>query len=194
MISLTAEIGSPSFSNTIIGNLVGRKCIWLCKLTVSYYKCCLTEFLWHGFKTSDKIIKQKIFALVLTEMIFIVLFQHILLNGNLYFNVPLKVHRSITSAIDRLDAQIFNKSIKILYMYMFRAISRSSSGGQIELIQHLVSSHSVSDCPVHRLRELSTCAPDGHLLTVTIPDAVLIWFDLLMMSEILLETCTCRGL
>ena len=27
---------------------------------------------------------------------------------------------------------------------------------------------------------------------VTIPDAVLIQFDLLMMSKILLETCTCR--
>jgi len=37
-------------------------------------------------------------------------------------------------------------------------------------------------------------APGGHLLIVTIPDAVLIQFDLLMMSKILLETCTCRGL
>jgi len=35
----------------------------------------------------------------------------------------------------------------------------------------------------------STCAPDGHLLTVTIPDAVLIQFYLLRMSKILLETC-----
>jgi len=38
------------------------------------------------------------------------------------------------------------------------------------------------------------CAPDGHLLRVTIPDAVLIQFDLLRMSKILLETCTCRGM
>jgi len=29
---------------------------------------------------------------------------------------------------------------------------------------------------------------------VTIPDAVLIQFDLLRMSKILLETCTCRRL
>jgi len=35
-------------------------------------------------------------------------------------------------------------------------------------------------------------APDGHLQTVTIPDAVLIKFDLLMMSTKFLETC--RGL
>ena len=35
-------------------------------------------------------------------------------------------------------------------------------------------------------------APDGHLQGVTIPDAVLIQFDLVMMSTTLLETC--RGL
>jgi len=44
----------------------------------------------------------------------------------------------------------FNKFITITYMYMFRAISCSTSGGQIVLIQHLVSSVSVSDRPVHR--------------------------------------------
>jgi len=32
------------------------------------------------------------------------------------------------------------------------------------------------------------------LLTVTIPDVVLIQFDLLRMGKILLETRTCRGL
>ena len=35
---------------------------------------------------------------------------------------------------------------------MFRAIPRSSSGGQIVLLQHLVSSLSVSSYSVHRLR------------------------------------------
>jgi len=39
----------------------------------------------------------------------------------------------------------------------------------------------------------STCAPDDHLLRVTIPDAVLIQFDLLRMSK-MLEICTCGGL
>jgi hypothetical protein len=34
-------------------------------------------------------------------------------------------------------------------MYMFQAIPFSSSGGQIVLIQHLVSSLSVNDLPVH---------------------------------------------
>jgi len=56
------------------------------------------------------------------------------------------------------------------------------------LIQHLVSSLSVSDRPVHM------CAPDVHLMRLTIPDAVLIEFDLLKMRNILLETCTFRGL
>jgi hypothetical protein len=41
---------------------------------------------------------------------------------------------------DQLDAQIFNTFITILYMYMFRTIFCSSSGGQIVLIKHLVPS------------------------------------------------------
>ena len=35
---------------------------------------------------------------------------------------------------------------------------------------------------------------NSPVFRVTIPDAVLIQFDLLRMSKILLETCTCRGL
>jgi hypothetical protein len=58
-----------------------------------------------------------------------------------------------TLANDQLDVQIFNTFITILYMYMFRAISCSSSGGQIVLTQHLVSSLSVSDRSAHRLRK-----------------------------------------
>jgi hypothetical protein len=49
---------------------------------------------------------------------------------------------------------------------MFRAISCLSSGGQIVLIQHLVSSLSVSDRPVHWLRKnffLNQCT--GRSLT-----------------------------
>jgi len=107
---------------------------------------------------------------------------------SIYFDVSQTVHLTITLADDQLDAQIFNTFITILYMYMFRAISCSSSGGEIVLIQHPISSLSVSDLSVHR------CAPNGHLLTVTLPDAVLIQFDLLRMSKIFLETCTCRRL
>jgi hypothetical protein len=56
------------------------------------------------------------------------------------FYVSLTVILSITLANDQIDAQIFNAFITILYIYMFRAISCSSSGGQIVLIQQLVSS------------------------------------------------------
>jgi len=69
-----------------------------------------------------------------------------------------------------LTHKLFSKFITTLYsyMHMFRAISCSSSGGQIVLIQRLVSSLSVSDGPVHSLRRncssFSNCAPDGHLL------------------------------
>ena len=48
-------------------------------------------------------------------------------------------------------------------------------------MQHLVSSLSVSGRPVHRLRD-NWCAPDGHLLKVTIPEAASIQSNLLMMS------------
>jgi len=57
---------------------------------------------------------------------------------------------------------------------MFRALLCPSSGGQIVLVQHLVSSLSLDDCSVHRLREdespLVTCVLNGHLKRVTIPD------------------------
>jgi len=59
---------------------------------------------------------------------------------------------------------------------MFRAVLCSSSGGQTVLLQHLVSSLSVN----------------GRLQRVTIPDVVIIQFDFLKMSIVLLETC--RGL
>jgi hypothetical protein len=72
---------------------------------------------------------------------------------------------------------------------MFQAILWSSSGGQIALLEHLVSSLSVSGRTVHRLRALSTGALHGRLQRVTIPDAVTIQFDLLRMSIVLLETC-----
>ena len=66
---------------------------------------------------------------------------------------------------------------------MFRAVLCSSSGGQIVLLQHLVSSLSVND------RQLSTGILYGRLQRVTIPDAVIIQFVLLKMSKVLLETC-----
>jgi len=53
--------------------------------------------------------------------------------------------------------KFFNTFITIFYMY--RAIFCSPSGGQIVLKQHLVSSLSGSDCPVHR------CTPVHRMVT-----------------------------
>jgi len=82
----------------------------------------------------------------------------------------------------------------ITFLYMFRALLCSSSGGKFLLVQHLVLSLSVVDCSVYRLIEdsspLLTCILNSHLKKVTIPDAVLIQFVLLRMSIIVLKTCT----
>ena len=61
---------------------------------------------------------------------------------------------------------------------MLRALPCSSSGGLIVSMQHLVSSLSAGDCPVHRLRKkcssFLTGAQDSHLQRVTIPEAAYI--------------------
>ena len=87
----------------------------------------------------------------------------------------------------------YNNIYYIIILDMFRAIPCSSSGGQIVLLQHLVSSLSISSYTVHQLRAdcspLSTGALNSFLWRVTIPDVVTIQFDLLKMSMVLLETC-----
>ena len=45
----------------------------------------------------------------------------------------------------------------IIYLYMFRALLCSSSGGQNCVIQHLVSSHPVGGRTVHRCRPPTEC-------------------------------------
>ena len=66
-------------------------------------------------------------------------------------------------------------------------------GRKIVLVQHLVSSLSLGDCSVHRLREdsslLVACVLNGDQTRVTAPDAVLMQFVLLKISIIALETC-----
>ena len=120
--------------------------------------------------------------------------------SSLSWNVTISLVRGIRCVSldnDQLDAQISSTFITILYMYVFRAISRSSSGGQIVLIQHLVSSlcQWPSGAQVERDWEfsLNLSQPVHRRVTdrVTIPDAILTQFDLMRMSKILLETCTC---
>ena len=63
------------------------------------------------------------------------------------FDVSLTVNLSITLATDQLDAQIFNTFITVLYMYMFRATSCSSSGGQIVLTLRRLMSYIYMEHP-----------------------------------------------
>ena len=56
--------------------------------------------------------------------------------------------------------------------------SKWPSGAQVERELKWPSGAQIE----RELSSLSTCAPDGHLLRVTIPDAVSIQFNLLMMS------------
>jgi len=78
----------------------------------------------------------------------------------------------------QFDAQILYFNTFTIFLYMFRALLCSHSGGKIVLVQYLVSSLSLGDCSAHRLREdeslLVTCVLNSHLKTVTIPDTVLI--------------------
>jgi hypothetical protein len=78
-------------------------------------------------------------------------------------------------------------------LYMFRVSQCSSSGDRIVLIHHLVLLVYVSDCLVCRsggkCSSLLTGIPSSHLHRLIIPDDVLIKFDLLMMSTVILETC-----
>jgi len=72
---------------------------------------------------------------------------------------------------------------------MFRAVICSSSGGQIVLLQIIINGRTVgwSGRTVGWSGLLY-----GPLQRVTISDAVIIQFDLLKISVVLLETC--RGL
>ena len=96
----------------------------------------------------------------------------------------------------------FLYSYNVTILYMFRAVLCSSSGGQIlyTCIEHMVSSVSMSGRGGHTVQRLRDSSLSNFVLydhhvhsqRVTIPYAVYIQFDLLMMSIILLETC--RGL
>jgi hypothetical protein len=86
-------------------------------------------------------------------------------NSEYIFYNPLHVHVSSNNLLILRRSNCTNTSSGIV------TLSKWPSGAPVE-------------------RELSQ--PEHR--TVTMPDAVLIQFDLLRMSKILLETCTCRGL
>ena len=95
------------------------------------------------------------------------------------FNVLLSVHLSITLVNDQLDAQL-------LYFIILYYSPLHVSSNVVLIIRRSNYANTASGI-------VTLCKwPYGHLQRVTIPDAVLAQFDLLMMSTTLLETC--RGL
>ena len=75
----------------------------------------------------------------------------------------------------------YSKFIK--WLYMFRALRADHQ--EVKILLYSIWYHHTYRWPSgaqveRRLKE--TCAPDGHLQCVTIPDAVKYNFDLLMMS------------
>ena len=70
-------------------------------------------------------------------------------------------------------------------LYVFQASQCSWSGDWIVLIHHLV--RLVCDWLV--CRSLRTGIPSSHVHRLILPDDVLIQFDLLMMSTVMLEIC-----
>ena len=85
-----------------------------------------------------------------------------------FIDVLLTVHFSIfISVINQLDTQNFGFTINLFHASTCFEHMYPSSGGQNCITQPLVSSNSVSGRLVHRLREDSTRAPDGHLYSYT---------------------------
>ena len=70
-----------------------------------------------------------------------------------WFTVHL--NRMIVYFYYQLDAQILYFNTFVIFLYMFRALLRSSSGEQIVLVQYLVPSLTLGNRSVHRLRESS---------------------------------------
>ena len=66
--------------------------------------------------------------------------------------LKLKKNNSGRQSVKMHKFLFYNKFI--IFLYMFRALVCSSSGGQNSIIQHLVSSLSVGGRPVHRLGQI----------------------------------------
>jgi hypothetical protein len=94
------------------------------------------------------------------------------------FVVQLKKHVTLVNfQLDEQNSYLFIYSTFIKIIYMFRALSCSSSGDYVVIVymQPLVSSLSVGDCPVHRLRKnsfLTGTNPHHCSLSVTTPKSV----------------------
>jgi hypothetical protein len=98
------------------------------------------------------------------------------------------------------DNYLFLLIIILIYFFIYlfihfislyvSSIKCSSLGDRIVLIHHLVWLIYVSECLVCRSGgSFLTGIPSSHLHRLIITDDILIQFDLLMMSTVMLETC-----
>ena len=88
------------------------------------------------------------------------------------------VSRYLTNSVHKI--LFYNKFI--LFLYMFRALCAHHQAVKIVLYS-IWYRHTCRWPSGARVESpLATCAPDGHLQSVTIPDAVYYNFDVLMMS------------
>ena len=114
----------------------------------------------------------------------------------LFFYILLTVHLSIILDNDQLNTKLLYFTIRLLwsstcfehYVLIIMRLNCIDAASGIVTLSKWPSGVQFE----RELSSLSTCAPDGHLLRVTIPDAASIQFNLLIMSILLLETC--RGL
>jgi len=106
-----------------------------------------------------------------------------------FFYVLLTVRLSSNLVNVQLVAQLF-------YFIIFDYSSPHVSSNVVLIIGSSNCTNTASGIVTHYKwpsgLQVETCIPDGHLQTVSISNAVLVKFDLLMMSTTLFETC--RGL
>jgi hypothetical protein len=107
-----------------------------------------------------------------------------------FFYVSLTVHLGITFVKTNLTHSI----LVLQYVYYIYYIPLHVSNSNMLIIRRLNcinrASGVVTLCRWPFGTQVATCVPKVHLQTVTIPDALLIQFNLLMISMLLLEACS----
>jgi len=114
-------------------------------------------------------------------------------NGSVQLYTPQISHglcwdRTGHSAIRNLQLTAL-ATARITYKYSVRTAQRTQCVSIRKTDQWIVYRGHLYSNTSKFTNSLSNCAPDVHLQSVTIPDAVFIKFDLLMRSTTLLETC-----
>ena len=104
----------------------------------------------------------------------------------------INTYSGMTSLCEWLLGMPVRRELQFPPDLLFQALPCSSSGDRIILTHHLAWLVFVSDCLLRwsggNCSSLLTSIPSSHLHRLIIPDNVLIQFDSLMMSTVMLET------